>query len=267
MAIAMKCSVAFALFAAVMVLATPAVAAPEEIQVYMDEMSEPGHFGLDTHLSYVMRGSLAPDYDGAEITAHRARITPEWAYGINRYFEGGMYLPLATIDRTGKFRAEGVKFRLKYIAPHEAHPDLWYGINFEIGRVSHNLDVNPWNAELKTILGTRRGRWTIAGNANFDFVVSGPEKTPVAVDLDLKVSYALSPHFAVGIETYDGIGNFRNFGTFLTNEQSTFATIDTTLGDWDFNVGVGRGYGGNEDKWIVKAIVGIPIERLLRRQR
>jgi hypothetical protein len=247
-------------------LATPALAAPEEIQVYMDEMSEPGHFGLDTHLSYVMRGSLAPDYPDAEITAHRARITPEWAYGISHSLEAGTYLPLTTIDETGKFRAEGIKFRLKYIAPHADHPDLWYGFNFEIGRVSHRLDVNPWNAELKAILGTRQGRWTIAGNANFDFVVSGPDKTPVAVDVDLKLSYALAPHLAVGLETYDGIGDFRHFGTFLTNEQSTFATIDTTIGGWDLNVGVGRGYGGNEDKWIVKAIVGIPLERFFGRR-
>lgn len=255
------------LFAAILAFgASPAVAAPEEIQVYMDEMSEPGHFGLDTHLSYVARGSLSPDYPDAEVTAHRERITPEWAYGISRYLEAGTYLPLMTIDRTGKFRAEGIKFRVKYIAPHDDHPNLWYGLNFEIGRVSHRLDVNPWNAELKTILGTRQGRWTIAGNANFDFVVSGPEKTPVSVDVDFKVSYAVTPHFAVGVETYDGIGDFRRFGTFLTNEQSAFATIDTSIGDWDLNFGVGRGYGANEDKWIVKAIVGIPLERLVGRK-
>ena len=246
--------------------ATPAIAAPEEIQVYMDEMNDPGQFGLDTHLSYVTRGSSVPDYPGAELATHRARITPEFSYGLSPLFEAGMYLPLATIDRTGKLRAEGIKFRLKYIAPHTADQNWWYGANFEIGRVSHRLDINPWNAELKTILGTRQGPWTLAGNANFDFVVSGPEKPPVAVDVDLKLSYAVSPRLALGVETYDGVGDFRRFGSFLTKEQSVYGTIDTSFGQWDLNLGVGRGYGSNEDKWIVKAIVGVPLETLIARR-
>jgi hypothetical protein len=42
---------------------------------------------------------------------------------------------------------------------------------------------------------------------------------------------------------------------------------DFALGDGDLNIGLGHGYGKNEDKWIVKAIVGIPIEKLLGRRR
>ncbi len=42
--------------AAAVIAATPAAAAPEEIQVYMDEMSDPGQFGLDIHNNYVLTG-------------------------------------------------------------------------------------------------------------------------------------------------------------------------------------------------------------------
>ena len=244
---------------------TPAIAAPEEIQVYMDEMNGPGRYGLDTHLSYVTRGSFAPERAGAELAVHRLRITPEFSYGITPSLEAGMYLPLVTLDHNGDAQIEGVKFRLKYIAPHAGHPNLWYGINFEIGRVDYRLDVNPWNAELKAILGTRKGPWTIAGNVNFDFVVSGPDKQPISVDADLKLSYALSRTFALGLETYDGVGDFHRLGTFLANEQAIYATADTTFGDWDLNIGIGRGYGSNQDKWIIKMIIGVPLERLLGR--
>ena len=44
----------------------PALAAPEEIQVYMDEMSEPGHIGLDIHNSYGATGDKTPAYAGEQ---------------------------------------------------------------------------------------------------------------------------------------------------------------------------------------------------------
>jgi hypothetical protein len=56
--------------------AQPAKAAPEEIQVYMDEMDKPGHFGLDTHLNYVTDGTYTDDYPGQQQALHRLRITP-----------------------------------------------------------------------------------------------------------------------------------------------------------------------------------------------
>ena len=34
--------------------ASGAFAAPEEIQVYLDEFAEPGKFGLDFHTNYVL---------------------------------------------------------------------------------------------------------------------------------------------------------------------------------------------------------------------
>lgn len=37
-------------------------------------------------------------------------------------------------------------------------------------------------------------------------------------------------------------------------------TVDTRLGKWDLNLGIGAGYGANADHVILKAIVGIPID-------
>lgn len=35
--------------------------------------------------------------------------------------------------------------------------------------------------------------------------------------------------------------------------------LEKSFGKWDLNLGLGRGYGAPEDRWIVKAIVGVPI--------
>lgn len=244
----------------------PAMAAPEEIQVYMDEMDKPGHFGLDTHFNYVTDGTLANDYPGQQQSLDRLRITPELSYGITPNVEAGLYLPLATIDGQGRLDPGGVKARLKFIAPRAHGQVWWWGANFEIGHVNHKLDVNPWNAEFKGIVGARLGKWTLAENANVDFVVSGPQPHSPEVEFDTKLAYAMTKRVSLGIESYNGTGSFAHFGAVGDSDQSIFAVTDIDLGHWALNFGLGRGYGTNPDHMIVKAILSLPLERILGRR-
>jgi hypothetical protein len=71
----------YVLAPALLLPATPAFAAPEEIQVYMDEMNQPGAVGLDVHVNDVVRGNGTPDYPGAETrcTAGASRPNSRWA--------------------------------------------------------------------------------------------------------------------------------------------------------------------------------------------
>ncbi|MDE2562434.1 MAG: hypothetical protein KGL48_09330 [Sphingomonadales bacterium] len=239
--------------------ASPARAAPEEIQVYLDDMSRPGQIGLDIHTNYVLTGDKTPDYPDEQRSVDRLRVTPEFALGLTKSLELGAYLPLATLDHTGTLRADGAKLRLKYIAPRRTGQDWFWGLNFEIGRVAHHLDQNPWNAELKGIAGVRRGRWTFALNTNLDFKVSGPARSPATLELATKVNYALSPRVSLGVENYNGVGELKHPGRFGSSEQSSFLILDTNLGKWDFECGAGTGYGANADRLTIKAIIGIPI--------
>ncbi len=238
---------------------TQARAASEEVQVYMDEMDRRGALGLDLHSSYVATGEGVVDYPGAQISRHRLRLTPEFSYGLSDTFEFGVYLPLTTFDSNGHLSADGAKMRIKYLAPRALGQRWFWGANFEIGYVDHKLDANPWNAEFKAIAGVKTSRWTLAANANFDFKIAGPASAPASLDVDTKLSYRVSHHIAIGLESYNGIGEFAHLGSFGRIDQSTYATIDTDLGRWDLNLGVGRGYGANNDGVIVKAVIGIPI--------
>lgn len=247
-------------FAGVVLLPSAASAADEEIQVYMDEMNPKGGYGLDVHLNYVPVGRPADaDYLGQMASKGRVRITPEWSYGLSRDFELGLYLPLATIDEHGRAEIGGAKARLKWIAPKAEGQAWFWGANFEIGRVRRDLDVNPWNAELKGILGLRKGPWTIATNLNVDWAVSGPEKGPVTYQLATKVAYSVAQDTAVGLESYNGLGSADSFGHLGREDQEIYGVVDKRFGRWDLNLGVGRGYGAPEDKWVIKAIVGVPV--------
>jgi hypothetical protein len=238
--------------------ATPALAADEEIQVYMDELNLKGVFGLDVHVNDVLRGDGTPAWPGAETSLHRWRITPEWAVGVGHGFELGLYLPLATIAPDGVVRVQGIKGRVKWLAPHGEQGFYW-GLNFEIGHVDHRLDENPWNAELKLIGGWRRGRWLAALNGNIDFVVSGPAPAPATLQLAGKVGYALTPALTLGVESYNGMGEFKSLGHLPDNEHATYVVLDAKLGKWDLNAGLGKGYGTNGDDVVLKFVIGVPI--------
>jgi len=251
-----KLATALGIFA--LAAATQAHAADEEIQVYMDELNPAGRFGLDVHVNDVLRGDRAPAYPGAETNLHRWRVTPEFSLGLGHGFELGAYLPLATIAPDGVLRVQGVKGRLKWLAPHKDEGFYW-GLNFEIGRVGHRLDQNPWNSELKLIGGWRRGKWIAAVNGNIDFTVSGPAPAPATFELASKLGYALTPVLTLGIESYDGMGELKSWGHLSQNEHASYLVLDAKLGKWDVNAGIGKGYGANGDDVVLKFVIGVPI--------
>ena len=242
-----------------MAAAGAARAADEEIQVYIDDLDKPGQFGLDTHINYVLPNSAPVDYVGQERSDDRVRLTPEWSYGLTKTVELGLYLPL-TDFRDGAYTADGYKVRIKAMAPRADNQNWYWGANFEIGQVDRRLDINPWNAELKGIVGWRTGKWELALNTNIDWAVAGPDRQPATVQLATKIDYKLTDKFAVGVESYDGIGDFDHFGRFAGSGHEIYGTIDASIGKWDLNLGAGYGYSGEPDQWTLKMIVGVPID-------
>ena len=78
----------------------PAMSTPDEIEVYTDEISAPGTFGLEQHLNYTLDGVKTAEYAG-QMTSHRVmQATPEFYYGISDTLEAGVYLPLAFTPTT-----------------------------------------------------------------------------------------------------------------------------------------------------------------------
>ncbi len=243
----------FVLFSSV-----PVQAAPEEIQVYMDELNPAGEPGLDMHVNDVLAGVSGPAFPGGQASLHRWRVTPELSLGLGGGFEAGAYLPLATITSDGKVRADGAKVRVKWLAPH-GKQGFYYGANYEIGYSDHLIDEHHWNNEIKLIGGWRNGRWLVAINGNIDFALSGANPGPATLDLDEKLGYRLSDRWTLGVETYNGLGPIRALGQFAAYDQATYLVVDAHLGRWDVNAGIGKGYGGNGDHLVLKFIISVPL--------
>ncbi len=250
----LRAAAAFALIGA----GTSARAADEEIQVYLGDINAAHHFGLDVHVNDTLSGDRTPDYAGQQQSVHRIRVTPEWSYSVNSDVELGLYLPLATLDAGGHLRADGWKVRVKWL-PRHPEKGLYYGINYEVGRVAYHLDQNPWNNEVKVIAGWNSDRWIIGGNVNVDFALSGPARGPAQVQLATRIGYKLPGKTVISLESYNGAGSLRDFGRLARTDHATFVSIDTTIGQWNLNAGVGKGYGTSKDDVIVKFIIGVPI--------
>ena len=231
-----------------------ASAAPEEIQVYLDDMSAPGESGIDVHSNYVFRGAKVPGYVGGQPPSHVYRLTPEFYYGLTDTLQAGLYV-LTTHAAGGDTHVDGAKVRIKYIAPHDKEQGVFIGINLEAGRTSLRVSPTPWNAQLKGILGYRTGPWMVAVNPNVDWSLS-PRGGPVTFGVDAKLAYAVNAKTQIGLETYNELGPIAHLDTLSANGKYVFAVLDQEFERFDLNIGLGKGVTRDADRWLLKFIVG-----------
>jgi hypothetical protein len=234
--------------------APPCKSAPEEIQVYEDDLSTPGQFGVDVHNNFVASGSSAPSYAGEQPPNHVYRLTPEFYYGFSETVELGLYL-LSTRSSDGDSHFDGTKVRIKYIAPHDGSRGLFWGANLEIGKTTRRVSETPWNGELKGILGFRTGPWTLIVNPNLDWSLSA-HGGPAAFAIDVKVAHAVSDKTEAGIEMYNELGPASGLQPLDQNSKTLYAVLDHDFGNFDLNAGLGRGLTPDSDRWTIKFIVG-----------
>ena len=238
--------------------ALPAAAAPEEIQVYLDDLSAPGQFGLDVHNNVVIKGLRDSSYPGETPSQHQYKLTPEFYYGLTPTLELGLYV-LTSRSAEGNSRLDGGKVRLKYIAPHDEKAGAYWGLNLEVGRTAITASEVPWNAELKGIVGWRGGGWTLGANPNIDWSLS-KGGGPAQASLDLKVAREVRAGTQLGLELYNELGpvnRFRRLDALNRNAKTLYLVLDQDLGhEVDLNLGLGRNLTNEGDRWTLKFIAG-----------
>lgn len=244
-------SVAVGLAAAM--CAAPAAAAPDEIEVYQSEHQEPGRFGLSVNANYVPDGARSPAYPRAQASQGAYRLTPELAYGLTSKVELGM-LTAAAIDRDGTAAVGAVKARVRYIDAGDGR-DWYWGANLEVGHSSRRFEEEPWNGELRLIWGREAGRWSFAVNPILSWSMTGAQAA--TVELASKASYRLQDRLALGVESFNDLGEMRRPGHLREQEQMLYATLDADLGKTALNLGLGRGLTDASDGWVLKAVVDI----------
>jgi len=231
-------------------LSADVIAAPEEIQVYLDEFEEVGKPGLDLHTNYVTSGK--------QLTDHQLRVTPEFSYGINNNWEVAAYF-LAVKDPGEAPETDGMKLRAKWRpkAPSADSPFYW-AINFEAGALSRRFYQDKTSGEIKLIGVWKTDPWTLGINYNIDRSLKSHPVEATNSEIDAKVSYQIREGLQVGIENYSFLGAIHNDPSQPQNNASNYLVADFNLGKWNFNAGIGRVSGRSPDNTVLKAIIGVP---------
>jgi hypothetical protein len=228
-----------------------ALAAPEEIEVYLDDFSEVGKFGLDLHTNYVSAGESP--------SVHQFRLTPELSYGVNSNWEVAGYF-LTVTDPGNTPRTDGVKARARWrpSEPSENSPFYW-AVNFEAGQVTNQINPNESTGEIKLIGVWRADPWVIGVNYNYDRSIADHSVQSATTEIDGKISYQIKPGLKIAWENYAVLGAIQNGLGQPQSNNSNYVVSDFDLGKWDFNVGIGHVSGQTTDNTVIKAIIGVPL--------
>ncbi len=238
---------------------TVAQAASDEIQVYTEELDAPGEFGLEQHLNYTIKGRQTPDYPGQMTSHHVTQITPEFSYGITSNLEAGLYVPFA-ISPAGDTFLNGLRVRLKYIAPRQADEDMFYGLNVEVGRDTHRTSDSISGMEIRPIIGYRDAQWLVSFNPILNLGLASNVSHQPQFEPALKLTHRVSDGMRSGLEYYGSYGSLSHMLPGDQRSHSLYAVADVESHGYDVNFGVGRGFVNAGDAWVMKAIIGLPLQ-------
>ena len=231
----------------------------DEIQVYTDDINQPGEFGLEVHINTTPKGVTTPSYPGEIVNHHGWRVTPEISLGLTKTVDVGLYIPTVRSGE-GDYYAAGAKLRIKWLPIQPDENSGWFsGVNLELGQVKPQFSESIRSTELRTIVGWKNKDWLIATNPIFGWDIStGYTHGSPDFTLATKVARKVSDSVALGVEYYNGKGRLNNVLPSALQEKSTFVVLDYEGDPFDFNFGVGKGMTAATDTWTVKAIVSYP---------
>jgi hypothetical protein len=249
----------FAVRAALWLCAASAIAfavrparAVDEIQLYNAEIAEVGQFTVQHHFNYAFIGRREPDFPGGLVPNHALNATPEFAWGITRWFELGLYIPWA-IDGDGRFLSNAAKLRTLFVTPDAAKRSFFYGLNFEYDYTTPPFSQTRWAMEIRPIIGWRNPQWEFIVNPIFDigFGHQGDiDFVPAA-----RLARTFTEDLAFAVEYYTDLGRPGAFPAFEQQSHQLFAVIDFKVGDIDVDFGLGYGLTSGSDRFMAKTIL------------
>jgi len=225
----------------------------DEIQIYNAEIAEVGQWTYEQHLNYAAVGQTQPEFPGGFTSNHSLQGTPEFAYGITNWWEGGFYLPFA-ITGSGEFLSDGAKIRSLFVIPDAAKRSFFYGVNFELGYELPQFSLTRWNLEIRPIIGVRNKEWEFIVNPIVDVGFGSAGEADFAPAL--RLARNLGEDRFVGLEYYADFGRIGDFLPLRAQSQQLFAVTDFKVRTVDVELGVGYGFTPGSDGLVVKAIIG-----------
>jgi hypothetical protein len=231
----------------------PAMAQTDEIQVYNAEIAEPGVLNLTLHNNYTPDGLRTPAFPGAVVSNGSLNGVPEFAYGVTKWFEAGLYLPLYSLESDGRFELNGFKLRALFVEPDAAKQSFFYGVNFEFSFNARHWDASSYSSEIRPIVGWRFGKIDLIINPILDNSYKGVSRLDFAPETRLAYNY--SDKWAVAAEEYDDFGELRHLGQAGHETHQLFGVVDFNGKPINVEFGAGFGLNRESDHFTLKLIL------------
>lgn len=231
----------------------------DEVQVYNNAINAPGQFGLEIHSNYVAEGTRIAAYEGDAPSQGSFRETSEFSYGLSDNWEIGAYLPL--LSQGNITRLEGGKMRIKFLQQQDN--GIYYGFNTEIGHTTKRSSEQPWNQELRPIVGYHGEDWRVAFNPVVGWSLVGRDAFIPSFSPMLKIGRVVVDNLALGVEHFADFGMVNNISSLKDQGQNTYLALDTTVAQVNVNFGAGYGWTQGSDGWTVKMILGLPFNQIV----
>ena len=231
-----------------------AFAQTDEIQVYDGSIAAPGKFTLTIHNNFTPDGLKKPAFPGGLISDKSLNGVTEWAYGVTKWFEAGLYLPLYSVSKDRGATINGGKIRLLFTAPNADDRTFFYGANFEFSFNSSHWDPRPFTSEIRPIIGVHLNPMDIIINPILDNSFLGGFSNLEFVPA-VRVAYNASSKWAIAVEEYSDIGPLREFRPVSEQSHQLYGVLDHKGKSLEIEAGIGFGLTPESDKVNLKLLL------------
>lgn len=235
-----------------------AFAQGDEIQVYDGGLAAPGIFNLTWHNNFTPDGNRAPEFPGAITSNKSFNGVPEWAYGVNSWFEAGLYMPLYSRDNSLGWKIDGFKLRTLFAVPNAADRMFVYGVNIEYSYNAKYWDTKRFTSEIRPIVGWHLNHVDLIFNPIVDTRYDGVKNLEFVPST--RVAYNASPRWAVALEEYADYGIVSRLESAKNQAHQIFGVFNYS-GAFEVEAGVGFGLTDASDGLQFKLILARDLNR------
>jgi hypothetical protein len=248
---------------ALLAVTAPAFAQTDEIQVYDAAIADKGKINLMLHNNFTPSGAKDPAFPGGLVSNHAYVGVAEWAYGVNRWFEQGLYLPLYSDTTNQGLTYNGFKIRELFVKPEAEKQTFFYGVNFEFSVNQKQWDERRYTSEVRPIIGWHLKPKDGATWKPIDIIINPIVDTSwhgglKSLDFapSIRVAYNLNDAWAIAAEEYADYGELRNILPAGEQWHQMWGVVDHKSDKWvNIEAGIGFGLNSASDKVTLKFMI------------
>jgi hypothetical protein len=221
-----------------------------EIQVYEYETVPKKMWNLETHMSYVGKGTK--QFEGKVApTNNQYHMTYELTRGITDHFELAGYLVTArTPGLTGVIEYAGARIRPRFRLPESWHLPMKTSISWEVGFPNTRYEENSVTFELRPILERNFGKFQLDVNPTVARALKGPgKKDGWEFEPAVRFGYELTKRLDASFEYYGSTGPITGFHRADEQVHLLYPGGDFKISEnliWNFGIGVAATPAGNK---------------------